>query len=275
MDNNANFEEMRISKFIWGLWNVVRCSTLKEASKHQAVHGIIQSLLFFVFGVGLYWLLPHLKSASYYGLPSLLVGTLLLIYSFILLSSVLNNQGLRTFRIIKVGCLILLYLELIIKLIFFVEIVIQLADSSRYAIPVGGLIEFFFHLLALFLSGLGIFAIHSDKRKIVSLYIDIVATLFFIIVTLCVICVAFLLLVVLVGDQLGGFPAALRGVILFYVAFMFQLYPVLSIILIICLIFVIILVGSMMDYYLKILVLHLNMLNIAQVKNNPIQLIIF
>ena len=273
--NTENFEERKISKFQWGLWDVSRCSpfqpSLKEASKYQAIHGIILSLVFFVFGVGWYLIIPDLRSASYFGLPSLLAGTLLLIYSLLLLSSVCNNQGFRAPRVIKVGCLILLYLELIIYLMIFVGTVILLADSFRYRMPVGGVIELLVDLLGLFLTGLGIYAIHSDKPKIVSLYIYIITILFMIMTTLFVIGVAFILLVASFGDQLGGFPADLRdvGVIIF------QYFPLPAIILITILISVVILVGSMMDYYWKIFVLHVNMMTIAQVKNNEPQLISF
>merc|ERR550519_916090 len=85
--------------------------------------------------VGGYFLVTGPGSAATlgYGVGAalLVVGTLLLLYNLLLLSSYRNNNGAGVFKIIKVGCLIVLYLELIDLLIMvFMGLVNLLADRG-------------------------------------------------------------------------------------------------------------------------------------------------
>ena len=160
--NAENFEEMKASKFKWLLSDLcLGLASLKEASKYQVIHGIILSLLFMVLGVGLG------SAASYFGIPFLVVGILLLLYSHLLLSSVRVNNGVRVFQIIKIGLLIWLYLQLITKLIIFMGRVTLLGDPMQ----AGGWIVFLVDLLDLAMTSLAIYIIHSAKPHIVSLFI--------------------------------------------------------------------------------------------------------
>ena len=254
--NAENFEEMKVSKFKTVLGTFCTgLPSLKKASKCQAIHGIILSFLLTI--------VPPFVGVVF-GAASLVVAILLLIYSLLLLRSVLDNHGARVFKIIKIGCLILLYLQLITKLMIFVGLVTLLADPFRYPIQTEGGIVFLVNLLDLFLTSVTIYAIHSAKPKIVSLYIYIMATISIIIASLFVIALILILIVAFFGDDLGGFPAYLQSI----GAVLFETVPGLTVLLIIILSFVVILVALIMDYYLKIFALHVNMMNIAAVNNN-------
>ena len=265
--NAPMFEEMQVLKFKLFVWDV--CSglpSLKKASKVHAIEGIILSLcvIFLVLGLGWHYLTSRhgLTDASYYGAmwtfmfgaTSLLVGTLLLIYNLILLSSVMNNQGVRVFKIIKVGCLILLYLQLIVSMVslFLVSILVfDHPDSFPNRNQVGVLTGILVDLLFLFLRVLVIYAIHSVKPGILSLYIYITATLVF----LCAIFVG-----AFIGGFMTGYIDGFQSVDEVYGL----TFPVLTIIGILVIIFVV----SILDYYLKIFVLHRNMMTRAPVSIN-------
>ena len=160
--NAESFEEMKVSNFKWILKDdCTGLPSLKKASKYQVIHNIVLSLLFMVFGVGLG------SAASYFGIPFLVVETLLLVYSHILLSSVRDNHGVRVFQIIKILTLTLLSLQLITKLIIFVGRVTLLADP----VQARGWIVYLVDLLDLALTSLAIFIIHRAEPQIVSLLI--------------------------------------------------------------------------------------------------------
>ena len=274
--NTGNFEEMEGLEYQW------LCSglpSLKRASKSLGVHGIILSLLLLVLNVGVitgYHLIPGLRSASYFGLPtstwvfvfgavSFVVGALLYSHSLVLLGHVLNNQGFQVFKMIKVGCLTLIYTKLILMLIIFIGIVILLADQRSHPTQiVVGMIWFWFLIIYLLLTAIAIYAIHSVKPKIFSLYVDITVFFCFLIATCFVISVFFLVVVALFGEDLGGFPAYLRGV----GAAIFESFPLKTAVILLNLIVVSILFYSIVVYYLKIIVLHLNMMVITPVQNN-------
>ena len=239
--NTGNFEEMEGLEYQW------LCSglpSLKRASKSLGVHGIILSLLLLVLNVGVitgYHLIPGLRSASYFGLPtstwvfvfgavSFVVGALLYSHSLVLL-----------------------------------EQLILLADQRSHPTQiVVGMIWFWFLIIYLLLTAIAIYAIHSVKPKIFSLYVDITVFFCFLIATCFVISVFFLVVVALFGEDLGGFPAYLRGV----GAAIFESFPLETAVILLNLIVVSILFYSIVVYYLKIIVLHLNMMVINPVQNN-------
>ena len=237
---DQNFEEMQVEKFQCLLRDVCwSLPSLKKASKNQAILGIILSLLTLLLGaVGNFLLVrfrdlyPPVGYVS--GAVFLLEGTFFLIYNLFLLRSVLDNQGARVFRIIKVGCLIFLYLGLITAILLLLGIVILLVQPSS-PVPVGGLVAgLLIDFITLDLLALVIYAIHRVKPKIVSVSIYIVSILFTIIV-----------IVVIVGAFFY-----LHIVIINFIIF------VLSV-----------------DYHLKIFVLHLNMMTVSSANKNHHQLI--
>lgn len=260
------FDELEVLRLKFFLRDVcIGLPSLKKACKYQAIHGIILSLLFFLLGVvGGYFLVTGLGSAATlgYGVGAalLVVGTLLLIYNLLLLSSVRNNNGTGVFKIIKVGCLILLYLGIFTML----GGVIWLADRGSDPTPAGGLIGGL--VLGIFLTSLAIFGIHSAKPKIVSLYICIIAIILF------MICGVLLLLVAFCRVDLDGFFAAFYGVGPSFIVSLAQSIgvsvPVLIIIITTSSFFAIIIVFWIMDYYFKLFALHVNMMTIAQVTYN-------
>lgn len=237
---DQNFEEMQVEKFQCLLRDVC-CSlpSLKKASKNQAILGIILSILTLLLGAvgnfllaGLHIISPPIGYGS--GAVYLVEGALFLIYNLFLLRSVRDNQGLRVFRIIKVGCLIFLYLQLILEVLALLGIVILFAQPSPQ-VSVGGLVAaLLIDFIALFLSALPIYAIHRVKPKIVSVYIYIMSILFTIFVIIGII---------------GAF-LYLHLVLVSFIVLVFKL-----------------------DYYLKIFVLHLNMMTVGSVNKNHHQLI--
>jgi len=244
---DQNFEEMKVEKFQSLLMDVCcRVPSLKKACKYQAILGIILSSITVILGAGGNFLLAGLGSASgatganiglVSGAELLVQGTLLLIYSILLLSSVRDNNVVRVFRIIKVGCLISLYLELIIGLLLLVGIVIFLADQRSSPIPVGGLVAgFVLCFLWLLLTALVIYAIHKVKPKIVSVYIYIIGILFTIFVIIVIASSVYLHIFSIVIINLG-------------------------------------LIILSLDYYLKIFVLQFNMMTIGSFNKNHHQLI--
>ena len=272
--NTENFAEMKGYEFQW-FWSSLR--SLKKAANSLGVHGVIMSLLCLVPEAlaCAYYLTTGYGSASFFGVSAatlafglggafLVVGALLFIYNVILLGSVGNDQGFRVFKIIKAGCLSLLYLQIFTTLTVLIDMVILRTCQGSYPITAGGLIGTLVNLLAFSLTALAIYAIHVEKPKIFSLYIYIIYSLFLIIGSLIVFCGILLVYVALFGDNLGGFPAYLRGV----GAAIFEALPLETIILIIIsLIFVFVFVCSIMDYYLKIFVLHVNMMTLTPVNN--------
>merc|ERR550519_484917 len=186
------------------------------------------------------------------GATLLVVGTLLLPYN-LLLSSVKDNNGAGVFKIIKVGCLIVLYLELVDMLVMVFMGLVTLADRGSIPILAVELVGFF---VDIFLTSLAIFGIHSAKPKIVSLFIYIKFILFLIMIIL------FWVLLFLVafcrvdaGDVdvfFGDFFAAFYGVGPIAISSLFA----------------IIIVVWIMDYYFKLFALHVNMMTNAQVTYN-------
>ena len=274
--NAEHFEEMKVSQFKWIL-KEASCglpSLLKEASKYLAIHGIILSILFMVLGAGgtVIWVIAGLGSlttlAYWIGAAFLVVAILLFIYNLILLSSVRDNNGVRVFKIIKIGCLILLYLQLITML----GLVILLADRGSDPTPAG----IGFLALGIFLTSLAIYGIHCDKPKIVSWYIYFMFFVFVIATILFMICSVLLFFVALCVVDLGGFFAAFHCALTIYLQSIFlqsqsraqSIVPALIVLIMISFLFVVILVAFITVYYLAIFALHVNMMNIAPVKNN-------
>ena len=91
MDLELNFEEIQVVKFRWLVWNQL---LLKEASQHQAVFGIALSIITLVFCAGRYFLRHNFPTEAGFSVfsdlpstgPALLAGTLVLIYSILLLN---------------------------------------------------------------------------------------------------------------------------------------------------------------------------------------------
>ena len=140
MDGEQDLENMQIVKFRWLVWNQV---SLKEASKYQAVLGIVLSIITLVF----YAVSDSLPES---GLPELhrtvaRAFVFNLIYSILLLKRVRGNRANEVIRTIKEGCLIWNYILLL-----------DMIPSFDSLIPVITLM---------------IYAILSVKPKIVSIYI--------------------------------------------------------------------------------------------------------
>lgn len=265
--NTQVFEEMQVLKFQLVVGDVCTgLPSLKKASKRLAIQGIILSLsvLFLVLVLGGNYLTSRqgLNSASYYGAiwtfvfgaASILAGALLLISNLILLSSVRHNQGVRVFMIIKVGCLALLYLQLIASMGFVILVIIvgfEHPGSFGNRNPVGVFFGLLVDLLLLFLNALVLYAIHSVKPGILSLYIYIIATF-------SIICAIFV--GALLGVYIGG---TIAGYIIFEEVYGLS-FPVLTLIIILVIIFV----ASILDYYLKMFVLHRNMMTVAPVSTH-------
>lgn len=211
-----DLEEMEVVKFNWLMRDFCfrRFVNLKEACNYKAVRGIVLAIIFLVFGAGGSFLLAALRShnITYQGLPeeafafevgveslveglvlfflglpekacafsvgvtSLVDGLLILIYSIILLNKVWNYGAGGVFKTIKVGCLIILYLQLIKSFLFCVTFVVLLMPLHLIRNPISeaglicGLVG---SVLALLLTTLGIYAVHAVKPKIVSMYIFI------------------------------------------------------------------------------------------------------
>ena len=165
--------------------------SLKKASKTQAILGIILSIIILFLGAGANFLLANLGSAPEYngsnwreiqmydahqiqhlacGFIFLAIGTLLLIYNLVFLDKVRANRGAGVFKVIKVGCLISLYIELITNFSYLVLYSIIFRSGRAGWLPFGILLP---QSLFLLLTVLGIYGIHGGKPKIVSAYIYI------------------------------------------------------------------------------------------------------
>merc|ERR1711990_753610 len=155
-------------------------------------------------------LISGITLPSVFGVVSIALGTLFLIYNLVLLRSVAENQAARVSQIIKVGCLICLYLQLIAK---FLGTVILLACRDISLLSAG--VATGVSALGIFLTALTIYAILSAKPKIVSMYIGIVAVLSGITIGLIissgVIIFLFAFLGEYLGVELGGFFVAFLG----------------------------------------------------------------
>ena len=269
--NAEHFEEMKVSQFK-GLLGDFPSSGLKEASKYLAYHGFILSLLFMVLGAGvtIIGVIAGLGSvttlACWIGAGCLVMATLLS-YNLFLLRSVRDNNGVTVFKIIKIGCLILLYLQLITM-----GLVILLADRGSDPTPAG----IGFLVLGIFLTSLAIYGIHCDKPKIVSWYIYFMSIVFVTAFILFMICSVLLFFVALCVVDLGGFFAAFHCALTIYLQSIVlqsqsraqSIVPALIVLIMISFLFVVILVAFITVYYLAIFALHVNMMNIAPVKNN-------
>ena len=187
----TKFEEMNVGKFQWLLRTSalpLPCAlpSLKMAAKYEAVEGIILSSLILVLGTGGNFLMAWIIRNSYelrykYGRPEafaingviyLAIGAFLLIFNLILDSRVKANQALGVSKIIKVGCLVSLYIELITG---FTSLVVKtIFYQNNLYLYLGILLNSLFFLL----TALVIYGIHGVRPKIVSAYIYIKTILF-------------------------------------------------------------------------------------------------
>ena len=173
-------EEMMVVKFQW-FFRGFCCDlpSLKMAAKFHAVEGIILSSLILVLGAGANFLMARLVSDPRYGLISsveygvifIVIGTLLLIYNIFLLRRVKDNRAASVYKIIKIGCLLSLYIELITEFVYLLlHLFLHWLHPSLYRILLNSL----FFLLNV----LVIYGIHGVRPKIVSAYIYIKTILF-------------------------------------------------------------------------------------------------
>ena len=247
------FEDLEVLKFRW-LVRSLCCRPflfLKEASNYLAILGTVMSLIILVFGAGGSFLLWGLRDPTihYYGIPeyyvaggvgvlALVHGILLLIYNIILLNNVRNNRAAGVFKTIKVGCLFVLFRQVLWGLLLSAGFVCLLAEVTRTRIPfagqVGGLVG---SIVGLLLTSLHIYAVLSAKPKILSrnIYKE--------------------LIILVIGSILLGY-------FLFVEPFVFQVCPAVIVGLAILILENI--------YIVELFVLHLNMMTITEPSKNQL-----
>ena len=256
--DTPDFDEIKVVKFRWLLRDFCcQLPSLKKASKYQAILGLIISTIFLLLGTGGNFLLARLaytssndSYASYkrngtlyiwsfqFGITFITVGALLLIYNLVLLSKVRANRGVGVFKTIKVGCLISLYIELFTTfgfLLLYFVIIIESKMDGRQMTNGDGYLTLALGILQsllLLLTVLGIYGIHGVKPKIVSAFIYIKGIFY---------ALAIILLLVMI---------VFNGV--------FLILPSLLLVMI------------FVYYYLKIFVLHVNMMTVDS--NSPLPL---
>ena len=233
-DVPTEFEDMKVKKFQWLLRGFCcELPSLKKAVQYHAFKGIVLSILILLVGTGGNFLIAGLKAHATYGVIFLTIETVLLIYNLILLKSVRDNRTAGVFKIIKVGCLVSLYIELITEFAFLLLHILL----RRPGVPIGVLIAGIFLTSALlFLTALVIYGIHGDKPKIVSAYIYIKGILF-----------ALVILVFLTGIIYIVVAYSIHGFYIYVTIIAFILFVI------------------SMDYYLKLFALQVNMMTIDQV----------
>ena len=252
MDNGSPtmFEEMKVGKFQFLLRGFC-CDlpSLKKAAKYHAIEGIVLSILILVLGAGGSFLIAGLLSdpnyaiqgyspeaTAMYGVIFLAIGSLFLIYNLVLLSRVRDNRTVGVFKIIKVGCLVSLYIELIAEFAFLLLYSIIFSNLRMSGISTGVLIGgTLFKSLLFLLTALVIYGIHGAKPKLVSAFIYIKGILYAIAIILS------LTWIVAYSQYSMIIPFIL-----------FVVY---------------------MDYYLKIFVLQVNMMTVDPVTHDHHQLI--
>ena len=241
----TKFEEMNVRKFQWLLRGFC-CDlpSLKMAAKFHAVEGIILSLLILVLGAGGNFLYAGLITDPYgqsnaiamYGVIFLAIGTFFLIYNLFLLHRVKDNRAASVFKIIKVSCLVFLYLELATELAVLLLHTIFFDNLRVSGIPVGVLVAgILFKSLFFLLTALVIYGTHGVKPKIVSAYIYIKGILY-----------------------------ALAILSFWYGIVAYSIYQM---------IIPLILFVACMDYYLKLFALLVNIMTIGPVSHDHHQLI--
>ena len=139
MAGTQAFEEMEVTEHFWLLsWFYNRFS-LKDASKTVTIFGIIVGIIILVVGASGSFLIAGLyHSPSTHQLvvaiglavAFLFNGTGLLIYNILLLKLVKKNDAGAVFKIVKLGCLILLFTQLFVELMNCVVSLILLADPD-------------------------------------------------------------------------------------------------------------------------------------------------
>ena len=218
MAGTQALEEMEVTEHFWLLSCCCNRFSLKDASKTVTITGIIVGIFILVVGAGGSFLIAGLYHspstfqllvgrsggsffflAALYKSPStlqllvvigtgvvfLVHGSFLLIYNIILLQLVKMNDAGAVFKTVKLGCLIILYAQLISELLICVSsLILLLADpedskdkdelklqlSHNIAMLVSG-------FLGLLLTILGLCAIHMVKPTMLNVYIYIVTIL--------------------------------------------------------------------------------------------------
>ena len=193
MAGTQAFEEMEVTEHSWLLsWCCNRFS-LKEASKAVTILGIIVGIIILVVGASGSFLIAGLyHSPSTHQLvvaiglavAFLFNGTGLLIYNILLLKLVKKNDAGAVFKIVKLGCLIFLYAQLIVEMLIFVSSLILLAtpddskDKDEFQLS-HNITMLVYGFLGLLLTLLGLCAIHMVKPTMINVYIYIVTILNF------------------------------------------------------------------------------------------------
>ena len=234
----TEFEDMKVKKFQWLLRGFCcELPSLKKAVQYHAFKGIVLSILILLVGTGGNFLIAGLKAHATYGVIFLAIETVLLIYNLLLLKSVRDNRTAGVFKIIKVGCLVSLYIELITEFAFLLLHILLFNDLRRSGVPIGVLIAGIFWTSALlFLTALVIYGIHGDKPKIVSAYIYIKGILFALVILL------FLMRIIYIVVAYSNHGFYIDVTIIAFILFVIS--------------------G---DYYLKLFLLQVNMMTIDQV----------
>ena len=232
------FEDMKVKKFQWLLRGFCcELPSLKKAVQYHAFKGIVLSILILLVGTGGNFLIAGLKAHATYGVIFLAIETVLLIYNLLLLERVRDNRTTGVFKIIKVGCLVSLYIELIPEFAFLLLHILLFNDLRRSGVPIGVLIAGIFWTSALlFLTALVIYGIHGDKPKIVSAYIYIKGILF-----------AQVILILFTGITYIMEAHSIHGFYIYVMIITFILFVI------------------SMDYYLKLFALQVDMMTIDQV----------
>ena len=201
MAGTQAFEEIEVTEHFWLLSCCCNRSSLKDASMTVTIFGIILGIFILVGGAGGSFFIALLYSAFSNlertrvstlqlsvdigtGVALLLNGSGLVIYNILLLKRVKKNDAGAVFKTVKLGCLIILYAQLISELLICVSSPILLADpddskdkdelklqlSHNIAMLVSG-------FLGLLLTILGLCAIHMVKPTMLNVYIYIVTIL--------------------------------------------------------------------------------------------------
>ena len=179
-------QEMEVALLAW-LFDYPCClsRSLKETSKILAICGIILSIIFLLFGAAgnflIFYLSPHEfygvsddKVALISGVVALVEGIVLLTYNAFLLNSVKKNKAAEVKKAIRLGCFILLYVQLIKQLLIFAAIPILLVYFDSFSFELGMLIsELLFDLLGILLTMLVLYGVHMVKPDIVTIYVYI------------------------------------------------------------------------------------------------------
>ena len=190
--DTQTFGEMKVVKLSWLFYGH---PFLRDASKSHAISGIALAIIILVFAAGGNFLIVALGVADGFfngvalgdAIAALVKVIVLLSYNIILLNTVKKNEADEVFKIIKFGCLILLYVQLTGHLIYLVAYLDFLATSylemSQFDVFLI-ICRLEFDFLSLLIIVPALYAIHMVKPKLVNIYVYISLSLILVCVVL-------------------------------------------------------------------------------------------